>query len=313
MLLNLNEVLIKAKKGHYAVGHFNTSNLEITQAIIESASELNAPVIIGVSEKAINYAGLSEISNIVINLGKKARIPVVLHLDHGSSFEMVKACINNGFTSVMIDGSHLPYKENLKLTRQVVEYAHKRKISVEAEIGRLSGIEDNIKSNRAIYTDPVEAKRFAEESGCDALAIAIGTSHGAYKFKGRPRLRIDILKETASAIEIPLVLHGASSVKKKWINYANKFGARIENTSGVPDRLLKMAIENGISKINVDTDIRIAFTAGIREYLYENPEDFDPRKIIGYACKVIKQVIKERILLFGSAFLTTKIHQGDAP
>ncbi len=301
MIVNLNEILPLAKQKHYAVGHFNTSNLEITQAIIRTAEELKSPVIVGISEKAIRYAGLKTISDIVIDLGKQAHIPVVLHLDHGSSFEIVKECIRAGFSSVMIDGSHLPYEENLNLTKQVVRHAHKYNISVEAEIGKLAGVEDDLVQKQTIYTDPREARRFAEESGCDALAVAIGTSHGAYKFKGKPHLRIDILKAIASMVKIPLVLHGASGVKRKWVNHANRFGAGIENARGVPDRLIIMAIKNGISKINVDTDLRIAFTAGIREYLCKNPADFDPRKIIGYACKMISEVVKERILLFGSA------------
>lgn len=301
MLTNLNQILPQAWRNHYAVGHFNTANLEITQAIIKSAEELNSPVIIGVSEKAIRYAGLTQISNIVLELAKKSKIPVVLHLDHGLSFEIAQDCIKNGFTSVMIDASHLPYKENLKITKKVVAYAHKRNVSVEAEIGRLAGIEDDLNSDSAIYTDPLEAKRFAIESGCDALAVAIGTSHGAYKFKGKPKLRIDILKEIAREIKIPLVLHGASGVKKRWVNYANRYGAHIQHTSGIPDHLIKEAIANGIAKVNVDTDIRIAFTCGIREYLMKNPSDFDPRKILGYAQEIIKKIIGEKIILFGSA------------
>jgi fructose-bisphosphate aldolase class II len=301
MLVNLNMVLPEARKEHYGVGHFNTSNLEITQAIIAAAEELSAPVIIGVSEKAIKYAGLSLIRNIVFMLAIQSKVPVVLHLDHGKDFEIVKDCIKTGFSSVMIDGSYLNFKENLKLTKRVVEYAHKKSVSVEAEIGKLAGVEDDTKAEKNIYTNPEEAKTFAEITGCDALTIAIGTSHGAYKFKGKPKLRIDILKEIAGKVKIPLVLHGASGVKPKWVNYANRFGARIEKTSGVPDRLIKEAIKNGIAKINVDTDIRIDFTAGIREFLAKNPQEFDKRKILEHRCEMIKQVIKEKILLFGSA------------
>ncbi len=301
MLVNLNYVLPDARKLHYAVGHFNTSNLEITQAIISAAEELASPVIIGVSEKAINYAGIEQISDIIQNLAEKSKMPVVLHLDHGTNFALVKQCIAAGFTSVMIDGSHLPYKENLALTKRVVDYAHIRDISVEAEIGRLAGIEDHIKSLSGIYTEPAQAEDFAKKSGCDALAIAIGTSHGAYKFKSRPHLRIDILSEISGRVKIPLVLHGASGVKKKWVSYANRFGAKIEDTKGVPDNLIRAAIKNGISKINVDTDIRIAFTAGIREFLFKHRPEFDPRKIIEHSRELIKQVVKEKILLFGSS------------
>ena len=302
MLVTLNDVLPRARRYHYAIGAFNTSNLEITQAIIEAAEDLNAPVIIAISEKAIKYAGIENLSQIIINLAKKLKIPVVLHLDHGSSFDIAQECIKYNFTSVMIDASRLPYNENLKLTKQVVKYAHKRNVSVEAEIGRLAGIEDDIKVKKgeAIYTDPKQAKFFAQESECDALAIAIGTSHGAYKFKAKPELRIDILQEIAHEVKIPLVLHGASGVKKKWVNQVNQFGGRLGHAQGVPDNLLIAAIKNGISKINVDTDLRIAFTGGVREYLVKNRKDFDPRKIIGHAREMIHKVVGDRIKIFGS-------------
>jgi fructose-bisphosphate aldolase class II len=302
MLVNLNNILPRARNQNYAVGAFNTSDLEMTQAILEAALDLNAPVIVATSETAIRYAGIDNISRIVIGMARLVKIPVVLHLDHGSSFDSAKECIKYGYTSVMIDASHQPFKENLKLTRRVVKYAHKRNVTVEAEIGRLSGIEDDIKvkTGSAIYSDPEEAKRFATSSECDALAVAIGTSHGAYKFKGRPRLRIDILKAIAKEVKIPLVLHGASGVKIKWINRVNRFGGRLERTKGVPDYLIKKAVANGISKINTDTDLRIAFTAGVREYLNKNRKNFDPRKIIGLARTMIIEVVKERIRIFGS-------------
>jgi fructose-bisphosphate aldolase class II len=302
MLVSLNKVLPKARRGHYAVGHFNTSNLEITQAIVSAAEALRAPVIIATSERAIAYAGIENISQIVRIMAQGVRIPVVLHLDHGKTFDIAKACIKHGYTSVMIDSSHLPYKENVKITRQVVRYAHKHCVSVEAEIGRLAGIEDDIrvKKGEAIYTDPEEAATFVQQTGCDALAIAIGTSHGAYKFKGKPRLRIDILKEIAHVVNIPLVLHGASAVKAQWINRVNKFGGRLGQARGVPDTLIRQAVKNGISKINTDTDLRIAFTAGVREYLMKNPKDFDPRQIVGYGQNMIRKVVEERIKIFGS-------------
>lgn len=302
MLVNLNKILPKAQQGRYGVGAFNTSNLEITQAIIQAAELLNAPVIVATSEKAIQYAGIENLSQLVITMAKKAKIPIALHLDHGKSFDIVKECIKHNYTSVMIDASHLSFKDNLRLTKQVVKYAHKRGVSVEAEIGRLAGIEDDlkVKSQDAIYTDPQEAKRFARESGCDALAIAIGTSHGAYKFKGKPKLRIDILKEIAKIVKIPLVLHGASGVKIQWINRVNKFGGELEHARGVPDNLIKQAVKHGISKINTDTDLRIAFTAGVREYLIKNPKGFDPRKIIGFARDMMQQVVEDRINIFGS-------------
>ncbi len=302
MLVNLNTVLPKARHGGYAVGHFNTSNLEITQAIIDAAEVLKAPVIVATSETAIAYAGIENIFQIVRTMARNARIPVVLHLDHGKTFELAKMCIKHGYTSVMIDSSHLPFKENVKITRQVVRYAHKHGVTAEAEIGRLAGIEDDIKVKKgeAIYTDPEEAATFVHETDCDALAIAIGTSHGAYKYKGTPKLRIDILKEIAQVVKIPLVLHGASAVKVKWINRVNKFGGGLGKARGVPDMLIKQAVRNGISKINTDTDLRIAFTAGVREYLAKNPAVFDPRKIIGYGQAMIRSVVQERITTFGS-------------
>ncbi len=302
MLVNLNKVLPKARKGRYGVGHFNTSNFEITQAILGAAESLNAPIIVATSEKAIAYAGIENISQLVITMAYKAKVPVVLHLDHGRTFDIAKTCIKHGYTSVMIDGSHLSFKENVKITRRVVRYAHKHGVTVEAEIGRLAGIEDDIQVTKgdAVYTDPEEAERFVQQTGCDALAIAIGTSHGAHKFKGKPKLRIDILKKIAQEVKIPLVLHGASGVKVKWINLVNKFGGKLEQARGVPDKLIKQAVKNGISKINTDTDLRIAFTAGVREYLRTNPEVFDPRKIIGFARAMMQKVVEDRIQTFGS-------------
>jgi fructose-bisphosphate aldolase class II len=302
MLVNLNRILPKARREGYAVGAFNTSNLEITQAIVQAAESLNAPVIIATSQKALRYAGIENLSQIIITMAKQATIPIVLHLDHGSSFEIVKKCIKHNYTSVMIDASHLPFKDNLRVTKQVVRYAHKKGISVEAEMGRLAGIEDGIKVKKGevIYTDPEEAKKFAEESKCDALAIAIGTSHGAYKFKGKPKLRIDILKEIAKLVKVPLVLHGASGVKIKWINKVNRYGGTLTHARGVPDNLIREAVRNGISKINTDTDLRIAFTAGVREYLAKRPRDFDPRKIIDHARQMMGEVVQDRITTFGS-------------
>ncbi len=302
MLVNLNKILPKAREHRYAVGAFNTSNLEITQAIISASEALKAPVIVATSEKAIRYAGIESISEMVIRMAKRAKIPVVLHLDHGKSYELCRECIKHGYTSVMIDASHLPFAENVKLTRKVVRYAHAKRVTCEAEIGRLAGIEDDVSvdKDQALYTNPDEAKRFAEETECDALAVAIGTSHGAYKFKGKPKLRIDILKEIAYMVRVPLVLHGASGVKSKWIDRVNKYGGAMEHARGVPDELIRKAVKNGIAKINTDTDLRIAFTAGVREYLKENPADFDPRKITGHARDLIIEVVKDRIQVFGT-------------
>ncbi len=302
MLVNLNKILPRARRRGYAVGAFNASNLETTRAIISAAQEMNSPVIVAASEKALDYAGVEILSRIVVALAEKASSPVALHLDHGTTVEICRQCIKHGFTSVMIDASHLPFKENVRVTRRVVRYAHKRGVTVEAEIGRLAGIEDNIKvrAGHALYTDPGEAVEFARATGCDALAIAIGTSHGAYKFQGKPKLRIDILKQIAGHVKIPLVLHGASGVKAAWIRRVNYFGGALKRASGVPDDLIIKAVKNGISKINTDTDLRIAFTAGLREFLHQNPETFDPRKIIGHGGKMIEQVVIDRIKIFGS-------------
>ncbi len=302
MLVTLNEILPQARKKGYAIGAFNTSNLEITQAILDAAVNMMSPVIIATSEKAIRYAGIENIASMVIRMAQTAKIPISLHLDHGKSYNVCRECIRYGYSSVMIDASYLSYQDNVKLTRRVVRYAHKNNVTVEAEIGRLAGIEDDVavKKRDALYTDPQEAQRFARVTGCDALAVAIGTSHGAYKFKGKPKLRIDILKEIARHVKVPLVLHGASGVKTKWINRVNKFGGTLAHTKGVPDILLKKAVRHGIAKINTDTDLRIAFTAGVREHLAKHPSDFDPRVVIGNGRVLIQQVVEERIRVFGS-------------
>ncbi|UCC13099.1 MAG: class II fructose-1,6-bisphosphate aldolase [candidate division WOR-3 bacterium] len=296
-------MLPRARKKGYAVGAFNTSNLEITQAILDAAVNMKSPVIVATSEKAIRYAGIDNISSMIIRLAKTTKIPVGLHLDHGKSYDICRECIKHGYSSVMIDASHLPYHENVNLTRRVVRYAHKHKVTVEAEIGRLAGIEDDIqvKKGEAMYTDPQEAQRFAHATGCDALAVAIGTSHGAYKFKGTPKLRIDILTEIARNVNIPLVLHGASGVKTKWINRVNRYGGMLAHARGVPDTLLRKAVRHGVAKINTDTDLRIAFTAGVRKHLAEHPSDFDPRAIIEIGRSFIQQVAEDRIQVFGSA------------
>lgn len=303
MLVTLNDILPRARKHGYAVGAFNTSNLEITQAIIKAAEAMKSPVIIATSEKAIQYAGIVQIVQMVKTMAESTRLPVVLHLDHGSSYEICRECIKCGYTSVMIDTSNLRFAENVRVTKKVVRYAHKHKVSVEAEIGRLAGLEDDIavEMKQAVYTDPQEAKKFVAASDCDALAIAIGTSHGAYKFREKARLRIDILREIAREVTIPLVLHGASGVKARWVEQVNNFGGDLEDAQGVPDDLIRQAVKHGIAKINTDTDLRIAFTAGIRQYLSDNPGDYDPRKIIACGRDMITSVVEDRIALFGSA------------
>ncbi|HDP99609.1 MAG TPA: class II fructose-1,6-bisphosphate aldolase [bacterium] len=303
MLATNKDLQLAARKGKYAVGAFNTSNVEITQAIIEAHEEMNAPVIIATSTSAIEYCGIDILAGIVRQLAMKAKIPVSLHLDHGTDYELIVNCVRNGWTSIMIDGSHAPLEENIAITREIVKICHAVGISVEAELGRLGGIEDNISVDErdARLTDPNEAERFVTETQCDTLAIAIGTSHGAYKFKGESKLAFDRLEQIREIVDIPLVLHGASSVIPEIIEKANKFGAQLGAAKGVPAEDIKKAISLGITKVNIDTDLRLAFTAGVREILVEKPEVFDPRKIVGAGRKAIKQVVKNKIELLGSA------------
>ena len=303
MLVNNKELQIAAKHGKYAVGAFNTSNIEITQAIIEAHEELDAPVIVATSTSAIKYCGIEVLSSVVRQMAMQAKIPVSLHLDHGTDFNLIVNCLRNGWTSIMIDGSHAPLKENISITKEIVKMAHGVGVSVEAELGRLGGIEDNISVDErdARLTDPDEAEQFVEETQCDTLAVAIGTSHGAYKFKGDAKLAFDRLEEISRRIDIPLVMHGASSVIPEIIEKANQYGANLGAAKGVPAADIKKAISLGITKVNIDTDLRLAFTAGVREILTQKPELFDPRKIIGAGRKEIKEVVKSKIELLGSA------------
>lgn len=303
MLVTNLEIQKAAQKGKYAVGAFNTSNVEITQAIIEAHEEMNAPVIIATSTSAIKYCGIEVLSGIVRTMAQKAKIPVSLHLDHGTDYNLIINCIRNGWTSIMIDGSHAPFDENAAITKEIVKICHAVGISVEAELGRLGGIEDNISVDErdARLTDPEEAVRFVEQTQCDTLAIAIGTSHGAYKFKGEAKLAFDRLEEIRNKVDAPLVLHGASSVIPEVLAKANKYGAQLGAAKGVPVEDIKKAISLGITKVNIDTDLRLAFTAGVREFLTEKPEVFDPRKIIGAGRSYIKEIVKQKIEVLGSA------------
>lgn len=303
MLVNNKELQTAAQQGKYAVGAFNTSNIEITQAIVEAHEEMNAPVIIATSTSAIQYCGIEVLSSIVRQMATQAKIPVSLHLDHGTDFNLIVNCLRNGWTSIMIDGSHAPLKENIAITKEIVKMAHPVGVSVEAELGRLGGIEDNISVDErdARLTDPDEAEQFVQQTDCDTLAIAIGTSHGAYKFKGEARLAFDRLEEIGRRIDIPLVLHGASSVIPEIIAKANKYGANLGAAKGVPVEDIKKAISLGITKVNIDTDLRLAFTAGVREILSQKPELFDPRKIIGAGREAIREVVKSKIEVLGCA------------
>lgn len=298
-LVNTSRMLFKAQEGKYAVGAFNVNNLEILQAIIKAAEKQKAPVILQTSEGAIKYAGHENLAMLVKYAARNTKVPVALHLDHGRDLEIVKKCIALGYTSIMYDGSHLPFEENIKTTRKVVEWAHKKGITVEAELGTIGGAEDLVSSRNIIYTEPDAAARFVKATKCDSLAIAIGTSHGAYKFSGAAKLDIGRLQVIRELVDVPLVLHGASSVPKWLLDKAKVYGACLDDAEGVPEEQLVRAIRHGICKINTDTDLRLAFDAGIREFLVKECGDFDPRHILGAATKLMQQVVEQRIELFG--------------
>lgn len=279
-------------------GAFNVNNMEIIQAITDAAAKENSPVILQASSSAIKYARIGYLRKMVEAALEENDIPVALHLDHGPDFETCKMCIDNGFTSVMIDGSKYDFEENIALTKQVVEYAHSKGVVVEAELGKLAGVEDevNVDAKDAMYTDPDQAKEFVERTGCDSLAIAIGTSHGAYKFKGEAKLRFDILEKIKEKIpNTPIVLHGASSVIPELVETCNKFGGDIPGAKGVPNEILQEAGRLGVSKVNVDTDLRLAMTATVRKVFAEKPSEFDPRKYLGPARDKIKETVQYKI------------------
>jgi len=302
MLVTNKDVLMPARQNGYAVGAFNINNLESLLAVNEAALEENSPVIVAVTPSAIKYAGLSYLSKIVRTAAESTSVPMSLHLDHGETFDTVKKCVEAGFTSVMFDGSFLKFEENVALTRKVVDLAHEKGISVEAELGRLAGVEEStVEEKEAVLTDPNVAKEFIERTGVDALAVAIGTSHGAYKFKAEPKLDFERLKLIKERVNVPLVLHGASSVPQWIIEKASKYGAELTGARGIPEEHIKKAISLGISKINIDTDLRLAFTATIREVLANSPKEFDPRKILGPAKDAMKEVVKGKMRLFGSS------------
>lgn len=304
MVMQTNrELLTHAKQEGYAIGAFNINNMEILQAIISAAEAEKSPVIIAVSEGAIQYAGLRYIVSMVRTASEEISIPLSLHLDHGKDLEIIRKVMEGGFTSVMIDGSHLDFKGNISITKKVVEMAKERGISVEGELGRLKGIEEKVavSEREAFLTDPDEAKEFVEKTGVDALAVAIGTSHGAYKFKGEPKLDFDRLEAIAKRLEIPLVLHGASGVPQQVLEKAERFGAKLPGAKGIPDEAIQKAIALGICKINIDTDLRLSFIGAIREILMTKPEEFDPRKILGPGREAIRQTVQAKMKLFGSS------------
>ena len=305
-LVTTKEMFEKAMKEGYAIGAFNVNNMEIVQGIVDAAGEQNSPVILQASSSAIKYARINYLMKMVsAAVEEHPNIPIAIHLDHGPDFETCKMCVDNGFTSVMFDGSKYDFEENVRLTKEVVDYAHAHGVVVEAELGKLAGIEDdvNVAEADAMYTDPAQAEEFVKRTGVDSLAIAIGTSHGAYKFKGEARLRFDILKQVKERIpNTPIVLHGASTVIPELVNMCNEYGGNIPGAKGVPDEILHEASISGVSKINVDTDLRLAMTAGIRKVFVEDPSAFDPRKYLTPARDLIKSTVQHKIRdVFGSS------------
>lgn len=303
-LINTREMFQHAYEGKYAIGAFNVNNMEIIQGIVAAAQKNESAIILQVSAGARKYASPIYLRKLVEAAVEETNLPIALHLDHGDSFELCKQCIDDGFTSVMIDGSALPFEENIALARRVVDYAHTRNVTVEAELGKLAGVEDdvNVSKEDATYTDPDQAVEFVEKTGVDSLAIAIGTSHGAYKFTGEPKLDFARLEKISNLLpNYPLVLHGASSVILKYLELNNKFGGQIPGAKGVPENMLNAASKLGVCKINVDTDLRMAMTAAIRQILAENPAEFDPRKYLGPGRDAIEEIVSHKIRnVFGS-------------
>ena len=300
-LVTSKEMFEKAYKGGYAIGAFNVNNMEIIQGITGAASKLNAPVILQVSKGARAYANHTYLVKLVEAAVIETGLPICLHLDHGDSFELCKSCIDDGFTSVMIDASSKPFAENIALTRQVVEYAHDHGVVVEAELGTLAGIEDevNVSAEDSSYTRPEEVQEFVDKTGCDSLAIAIGTSHGAYKFKPgtKPQLRFDVLEEVEKKLPgFPIVLHGSSSVPQEFVAKINQYGGNMPGAIGVPEDQLRKAASMAVCKINIDSDLRLAMTASIREYMALHPDHFDPRQYLKPARQAIEDMVAHKIV-----------------
>ncbi len=300
-IVTTKEMFQKAYAGGYAVGAFNVNNMEIIQGITEAAGELKAPVILQVSKGARSYANHTYLVKLVEAAAQENDIPIALHLDHGDSFELCKSCIDGGFTSVMIDASSKPFAENIELTRKVVEYAHDHGAVVEAELGTLAGVEDEVvvEAGKEMFTRPEEVEEFVSKTGCDSLAIAIGTSHGAYKFKPgtKPQLRFDVLEECAKRLPgFPIVLHGASSVPQNFVEEINKYGGNMPGAIGIPEEQLAQAAKLAVCKINIDSDIRLAMTASVRKYMAEHPDHFDPRQWLKPARQAVKDMVTHKIV-----------------
>lgn len=301
-LVGTREMFKKAYAGGYAVGAFNVNNMELLQAIVDAGTEERAPLILQVSAGARKYARQEYLIHLVQAAMETTDIPVALHLDHGDSFELCQACVDGGFSSVMIDASHFPFEENVALTKKVVDYAHAKGVPVEAELGKLTSTSDEPGAREAVYTDPAEAVEFVKLTDCDSLAISIGTSHGAYKFKGEATLDFPRLEKIQGLLPgFPIVLHGASSVPAELVEICNKYGGKLPGTKGVPEEFLARAAKMAVCKINVDTDLRIAMTGAIRQAFAENPSEFDPRKYLGPAREAVKQVVRGKVKLFGCA------------
>ncbi len=296
-LVTTTEMFKKAYRGGYAIGAFNVNNMETIQGIVEAGEETKSPLILQVSKGARDYANMVYLKKLVEAAVLTSSVPIALHLDHGDTFEICKQCVDDGFTSVMIDASKLPFEENIALSKRVVEYAHDHGVVVEAELGKLAGVEEHVSNKYGSYTNPAEVQEFVEKTGVDALAIAIGTSHGAYKFKGEPKLRFDILEEIQQLIpDFPIVLHGSSSVPKAFVDMINSYGGNVAGAQGVPEEMLRKAATMSVCKINIDTDIRLACTAEIRKHLTEYPDHFDPRQYLKPARAAIKEMVKHKII-----------------
>ena len=298
-LVTTTDMFKKAYDGGYAIGAFNVNNMEMVQGITEAAKEANAPVILQVSAGARKYARHAYLVKLIEAAVEETGLPIAMHLDHGDGFAICKSCIDGGFSSVMIDGSHHSLEENITVTKQVVAYAHDHGVVVEGELGRLAGVEDDVKvsGEDALYTDPDEVEEFVTRTGVDSLAIAIGTSHGAFKFKGEPKLRFDILEEIARRLPgFPIVLHGASSVPQQYVTMINQFGGTMDGAQGVPETLLRQASSMAVCKINIDSDLRLAVTAAIREHMFTHPDHFDPRQYLAPAREAVKAIVKHKIV-----------------
>ena len=307
-LVDTKKMFEMAYKNGYAVGAFNVNNMEITQGIIMAVAEEKAPLILQISRGARSYASMSYLKGIIdVAVSENPDIPICMHLDHGDTFETCKQCVDDGFTSVMIDGSHHPFEENIKLTKQVVEYAHAHDVVVEAELGQLGGIEEDVVglSHEDVMkhlTDPNQAVEFVEKTGVDSLAVAIGTSHGAYKFKTEPKLAFDVVQKIQEKIPgYPLVMHGSSSVPKEFKDLINKYGGQMPDAMGVPESAISEAVKMAVCKVNIDTDLRMALTAKIRQVFAEKPSEFDPRNYLGPGREAIKDMVKRKLHVLGCA------------